>query len=108
MTGLAIMAKAGAADYTRDPTRWGSAEIAAHFPEFEHVDVRTSGAVIRLRHGGSGPPLLLVHGPEGGLSPQEEQALLAQDYLPVTLGPRVLRAETAAIAALAAIALAGA
>ncbi|MEN9903771.1 MAG: hypothetical protein RLZZ555_336 [Pseudomonadota bacterium] len=53
-------------------------------------------------------PLLLVHGPEGGLSPQEEQALLAQGYAPVTLGPRVLRAETAAIAALAAIALAGA
>lgn len=62
MTGLAIMAKAGAADYTRDPTRWGSADVADHFPEFEHVDVRTSGAVIRLRHGGSGPPLLLVHG----------------------------------------------
>ena len=53
-------------------------------------------------------PLLLVHGPEGGLSPQEEQALLAQGYAPVTLGPRVLRAETAAIAALAGIALAGA
>jgi 16S rRNA (uracil1498-N3)-methyltransferase len=53
-------------------------------------------------------PLLLVHGPEGGLSPQEEQALLAQGYAPVTLGPRVLRAETAAIAALAAIALAAA
>ena len=52
-------------------------------------------------------PLLLVHGPEGGLSPQEEQALLAQGYAPLTLGPRVLRAETAAIAALAALALAG-
>ena len=50
-------------------------------------------------------PLLLVHGPEGGLSPQEEQALLAQGYAPLTLGPRVLRAETAAIAALAALAL---
>ncbi len=62
MAGLQIMAAATAADYARDPTRWGSAEVAAHFPGFEHVDVRTSGAVIRLRHGGSGPPLLLVHG----------------------------------------------
>ena len=53
-------------------------------------------------------PLLLVHGPEGGLSQQEEQALLAWGCAPITLGPRVLRAETAAIAALAAIALAGA
>ena len=48
-------------------------------------------------------PLCLVHGPEGGLSPQEEGALLAQGFAPITLGPRVLRAETAAIAALAAL-----
>ena len=48
-------------------------------------------------------PLWLVHGPEGGLTPQEEQALLAQGFVPVSLGPRVLRAETAAIAALSAL-----
>ena len=30
------------------------------FPGFPHLDMRTSGAVIRLRHGGSGPPLLLA------------------------------------------------
>ena len=60
--GLKTMAAATATDYARDPTRWGSAEVAAHFPNFAHLDVRTSGAVIRLRHGGSGPPLLLVHG----------------------------------------------
>jgi 16S rRNA (uracil1498-N3)-methyltransferase len=48
-------------------------------------------------------PLCLVHGPEGGLSPQEQQALLTRGFSPVTLGPRVLRAETAAIAALAAL-----
>jgi haloacetate dehalogenase len=59
---LDIMALAESADYARDPSRWGSAEVASHFPGFQHADVRTSGAVIRLRHGGSGPPLLLVHG----------------------------------------------
>ncbi len=59
---LDVMAAASPEDYTRDPTRWGSAEVAAHFPGFAHLDVRTRGAVIRLRHGGSGPPLLLVHG----------------------------------------------
>jgi hypothetical protein len=58
----AILATASAADYVCDPTRWGSPEIAAHFPGFQHLDMRTSGAVIRLRHGGSGPPLLLLHG----------------------------------------------
>lgn len=50
-------------------------------------------------------PLCLVHGPEGGLAPQEEQSLLRQGFAPITLGPRVLRAETAAIAALAALLL---
>ena len=47
-------------------------------------------------------PLWLVLGPEGGLSPQEEHTLLAQGFAATSLGPRVLRAETAAIAALAA------
>src|SRR5256714_7035677 len=58
----AIVAEATQADYSRDPTRWGSADVAALFPGFRHVDMRTKGAVIRLRHGGSGPPLLLIHG----------------------------------------------
>ena len=53
-------AVASAADYVRDPTRWGSPEIAALFPGFQHLDMRISGGVIRLRHGGSGPPSLLL------------------------------------------------
>jgi len=32
------------------------------FPGFETRDIETSGARIRVRHGGSGPPLLLLHG----------------------------------------------
>src|ERR1700694_4479674 len=58
----AIVAEATQADYPRDPTRWGSAEVAALFPGFKHLDMRTKGADIRLRHGGSGPPLLLLPG----------------------------------------------
>jgi 16S rRNA (uracil1498-N3)-methyltransferase len=50
-------------------------------------------------------PVLLVSGPEGGLSPAEESMLRQHDFAPVTLGPRVLRAETAALAALAALTL---
>src|ERR1700688_897225 len=58
----AVMAEATREDYVRDPARWGSPEVAALFPGFKHLDMRTKGAVIRLRHGGSGPPLLLLHG----------------------------------------------
>ena len=72
---------AGGPDYVRDPTRWGSAEIAAHFPGFQHLDMTTSGAVIRLRHGGSGPPLLLLHGnPENHASWYKIAARLAQRF----------------------------
>ncbi len=46
-------------------------------------------------------PVLLLSGPEGGLSPAEVQAAKAHGFQPVTLGPRVLRAETAPLAALA-------
>lgn len=42
----------------------------------------------------------VLSGAEGGLSPTEEAKALATGYQPVTLGNRVLRAETAAIAAL--------
>jgi hypothetical protein len=56
------MSEASPQDYVRDPTRWGSPEVAALFPGFKHLDMRTKGAVIRVRHGGSGPPLLLLHG----------------------------------------------
>src|SRR5258708_36737466 len=57
----AVSAEATAADYARDPTRWGSAEVAALFPGFKHLDMRTKGAIIRVRPGGSGPPLVLLH-----------------------------------------------
>jgi haloacetate dehalogenase len=75
------MAIATEADYKHDPTRWGSADVAAHFPGFQHFDMRISGAVIRLGHGGSGPPLLLVHGsPLNHTSWYKVAPKLAQQY----------------------------
>jgi 16S rRNA (uracil1498-N3)-methyltransferase len=47
------------------------------------------------------PAIECLCGPEGGLSPAEEAAAIAQGYAPVGLGPRVLRSETAPLAALA-------
>ena len=51
-------------------------------------------------------PVTLLSGPEGGLSLVEEQAALAAGFVAVNLGPRVLRAETAPLAVLAALTLA--
>lgn len=60
-----------------------------------------------LRPRAQDAPITLLSGPEGGLSPAEEEAALAAGWQPVTLGPRVLRAETAPLAALALLTLAG-
>ena len=43
----------------------------------------------------------LLSGPEGGLTTLEEDAAKASGFVAVTLGPRVLRAETAPLAVLA-------
>ena len=51
--------------------------------------------------GAGSTAVTLLSGPEGGLSPAEEAAALAAGFSPVTLGPRVLRAETAPLAVLA-------
>jgi 16S rRNA (uracil1498-N3)-methyltransferase len=51
------------------------------------------------------PAVTFLSGPEGGLSEAEEAAAIAVGFLPASLGPRVLRAETAALAALAALTL---
>ena len=49
--------------------------------------------------------LTFLSGPEGGLSPAEEAAAIACGFAPVTLGPRVLRAETAPLACLSLLGL---
>ena len=47
--------------------------------------------------------LALVIGPEGGITPEEIEALEKAGCRPVTLGPRILRTETAGMAAIAAL-----
>ena len=50
------------------------------------------------------PAIELAIGPEGGWTPDEEALFDAQGWQAVSLGPRILRAETAAITALAVVA----
>jgi len=51
------------------------------------------------------PPskVTLLVGPEGGLAPEERQRAERSGFIPVRFGPRVLRTETAPLAAIAAM-----
>ena len=50
------------------------------------------------------PSLWLACGPEGGWSPNEDEAAEAAGWKPVDLGPRILRSSTACISGLSALA----
>ena len=52
-------------------------------------------------------PITLVSGPEGGFADAEVAALTALGFTAITLGPRILRAETAPLALLGALAATG-
>ena len=62
------------------------------------------GLADALAVGKSDPrPLALFSGPEGGWTEDEVAVAVGYNMIPVSLGPRILRAETAPIAAAAAI-----
>ena len=52
---------------------------------------------------GASQLMTFLSGPEGGLSSTEEALAVAHGFAPVTLGPRVLRSETAPLAVLAVL-----
>jgi len=49
------------------------------------------------------PLITLLSGPEGGFSERERQSAKAAGFIPVRMGARILRTETAVLAALAAV-----
>jgi len=51
----------------------------------------------------SAMPVLLAVGPEGGWSPRDREQLAAAGFQGLRLGPRILRTETAGLAAIAAL-----
>lgn len=76
--------------------------LAAPTPGLHLVlDPEAEGSLSRLPPP-AGPVILLI-GPEGGLSDQELHLARQSNFLGLRLGPRVLRTETAAVAALAAL-----
>lgn len=84
------------------------AALASWSPErtliFCDEDAETcGGAPLRALAGRTGPLAVLI-GPEGGFDPQERTAILSlPSAVRLSLGPRILRADTAAVAALALV-----
>ena len=58
-------------------------------------------AAVPLKRVSPSAAVVLLVGAEGGLAPAERQAAEADGFEPVSLGPRILRTETAPVAALA-------
>lgn len=79
------------------------AKLLDGWPESRQLmfcDEALVGAKEVLKNAGNGPWAILI-GPEGGFSEAERQRLHALPFThPISLGPRILRADTAAVAAL--------
>lgn len=65
--------------------------------------LREAVAAFRSEHGRAPTSAVWLVGPEGDFSPQEMAASHTAGFIPVTLGPLVLRCDTAATAALAVL-----
>jgi 16S rRNA (uracil1498-N3)-methyltransferase len=71
--------------------------------EEESKNGETSRFASTLKQIQKGESLLVVFGPEGGLTEEEVQQLKKHDFVLCGLGPRILRTETAPLYTLAAI-----
>ena len=67
------------------------------------LDPRAAQTLSRMVPPAQGGSVELLIGAEGGLAPEETKLAELAGFVPVRLGPRVLRTETAGLAALAAI-----
>jgi 16S rRNA (uracil1498-N3)-methyltransferase len=89
----------------------GLDRLLAQWPEAHHErllivadEAAPSGSPVAQLLATAGRPLGLLIGPEGGFAADERDLLLRQAFVvPISLGPRILRADTAAVAALAII-----
>jgi 16S rRNA (uracil1498-N3)-methyltransferase len=92
----------------------GRNRIPKVMPLLPLADYRAEGEVLKLllsplsqtplsKIATQGESFVVAAGPEAGFSAAEDAALVETGFVPVRLGPRVLRTETAALAALAAL-----
>jgi 16S rRNA (uracil1498-N3)-methyltransferase len=82
-------------DWLREPLVEGATRWMLSFRDAYPIDVAAA----------SSAPVVCLSGPEGGLSPAEEAAARSAGFGAISLGARVLRADTAPIAVMAHLAL---
>lgn len=75
-----------------DVCLFASTKAATNNPNFKNV--------LRNKNNQS---ILIVVGPEGGISPKEEDLMEQAGFLPISLGPRILRTELAPVYIMSAI-----
>ena len=80
-----------------------AAQSALALIAYEGERDQTLQAVLRAHAAPSPTAINFFVGPEGGFAPAEIELARAHGVVPVTLGPRILRGETASLAAAAAI-----
>ncbi len=88
----------------QDPIKLKAAlEIAAPLRIFL-AEFNASVSLKEALQNATANPIVVAVGPEGGWTEAEHQAFTATGWMAASLGPTILRAETAAIAALAVVA----
>lgn len=88
----------------RPAVRWP--QVLQEGPDYRYfLDEAGAPPLVRLLPAGRprGTRVALLVGPEGGWTDAERQAATTAAWIPASLGPQVLRAETAAAAALAIV-----
>ena len=95
---------AGSAESLASARSAGSAASASAAGARLLLSLADGALPLAARRPATGEPLWVLSGPEGGLSPAELAAAQAASFVPVSLGARVLRADTAPLAVLACIA----
>jgi 16S rRNA (uracil1498-N3)-methyltransferase len=80
-------------------------QLVAQWPEGRRLlfcdEAGDAKPILDMLRGEAAGPWAILIGPEGGFSPKERAMLRALPFaLPASLGPRILRADTAAISAL--------
>ncbi|MBX9757425.1 MAG: 16S rRNA (uracil(1498)-N(3))-methyltransferase [Beijerinckiaceae bacterium] len=92
------------ADWSREQAARGRRLVFCDEDAATGDPVAALRAACPLNAGGASPPLAVLVGPEGGFDPAERRDLAAlPGALVISLGPRILRADTAAVAALAIV-----